>query len=312
MNILILGAAGFIGTNLALGLIEDEENTLTLADERNEYFDRFPIVVSEKSKRIVVKFDNDCPFETLVDNQDIVYHLISTNNPSTSNRDVVNEISDNISLSIRLLEACVKKHVGKVVFISSGGTVYGNGIKCPIKEDTPNNPITTYGIQKLTIEKLLYLYFYMYGLDYRVVRLSNPYGPYQRPSGKLGAITNFIYKALKNESIVVYGDGTVVRDYIYIDDAIRGIIAITKGNSKEKIFNLGSGRGTSINYVLETLERQLNHALKIEYTPGRTVDVKENYLDIGRYESEYGKLNPIALGEGMGKLENFMREYYKL
>ena len=113
----------------------------------------------------------------------------------------------------------------KIIFISSGGTIYGEG-KCPLSEEAPTNPITTYGIQKLTIEKIIYLYSYIHGIDYRIVRMANPYGPYQRPNGKLGAVTTFTYKALKNEMIEIYGDGTNVRDYIYIDDAIAAIINV--------------------------------------------------------------------------------------
>lgn len=108
------------------------------------------------------------------------------------------------------------------------GQVYGKEVDCPLKEKTATNPISSYGVQKVTIEKLLYLYRYMYGLDYRIIRLANPYGPYQRPNGVLGAVTTFTYKALKGDKIVVYGDGSVVRDFIYIDDAIRAIMKIVR------------------------------------------------------------------------------------
>ena len=200
------------------------------------------------------------------------------------------------------------KFVKKVVFISSGGTVYGKEVRCPLNEDTPTNPISSYGLQKVTIEKLLYLYNYMYGLDYRIIRLANPYGPYQRPNGVLGAVTTFTYKALKNEEIMVYGDGTVVRDYIYIDDALRGIKNIVEGKCEHKIFNLGSGYGISINELISCIEKTLSRNLKVIYMESRAVDVPENYLDISRYESYYGKLNPIGLKEGIMKTARFMEK----
>ena len=214
--------------------------------------------------------------------------------------------------SANLFEACVKCGVKKVVFISSGGTVYGKEADCPLTEDTPTNPISSYGVQKITIEKLLYLYNYMYGLDYRVIRLANPYGPYQRPNGILGAVTTFTYKALKNETITVYGDGSVVRDFIYIDDAIRAIMKIVNGDTKHHTFNLGCGYGTSIKQLLGTIELALGIKLDIIYVEGRKVDVPVNYLDINRYEKYYGALNPITLADGIKRTAEFMKREYLL
>lgn len=171
-------------------------------------------------------------------------------------------------------------------------------------------PLSSYGIQKLTIEKLLYLYNYIYGLDYRIIRLANPYGPYQRPDGILGAVTTFTYKALKNEEITVYGDGSVVRDFIYIDDAIRAILNIVDGTDGHHIFNLGCGYGTSIKKVLDTIQKILNHDIKIIYKEGRKVDVPMNYLDISKYEKYYGKLNPLSLENGIRKTIDFMKKTY--
>ena len=196
----------------------------------------------------------------------------------------------------------------KVVFISSGGTVYGKESNCPLSEITATNPICSYGLQKVAIEKLLYLYHYMYGLDYRIIRLANPYGPYQRPNGVLGAITTFTYKALKGEEIQVYGDGTVVRDFIYIDDAIRAILQIVEGENQHHIFNLGCGYGTSIKEVLNIIKDTLDVELNVVYKERRAVDVPTNYLDISRYEKYYGSLNPISLEEGIKKTAAFIKK----
>ena len=201
----------------------------------------------------------------------------------------------NIVVTSKLLDACVRTGVSKVVFISSGGTVYGKDVDCPIKENAETNPISSYGLQKITIEKLLYLYSYMHGLDYRVVRLANPYGPYQRPNGVQGAVTTFTYKALAGEEIVVFGDGSIVRDYIFIEDAVRGILDISEGLGTHRIYNLGSGYGTSIRQVLETVAEATGCRLNITYREGRSVDVPVNYLDISRYEEDFGKLAPISL-----------------
>lgn len=304
MNILLLGAAGFIGTNLTRKLLEDPNNKITLVDVKRDYF--IPDVCGNNVSIIESPIGENTDFAPLLCGQDIVYHLVSTTVPTTSNQQVANELTANVVMTARLLDACVACGVQKVIFISSGGTVYGKESRCPLTEDTATNPISSYGIQKVTIEKLLYLYHYMHGLDYRVVRLANPYGPYQRPNGILGAITTFTYKALNREQIIVYGDGSVVRDFIYIDDAVRGILAIANGEHPHKTFNLGSGYGTSIRQVLTQIQTALQIPLDIVWKESRKVDVPVNYLDISRYEEAFGPLNPISLQEGICKTADFM------
>ena len=232
--------------------------------------------------------------------------------PATSNQQISQELVANVIFSANLLDACVRCNVKKVVFLSSGGAVYGKEVDCPLKEKTATNPISSYGVQKISIEKLLYLYRYLYGLDYRIIRLANPYGPYQRPNGIQGAVTTFTYKALKGEEIVVYGDGSVVRDFIYIDDAIRGIIKIVDGENKHHTFNLGCGYGTSIKQLINIISSTLNVELKVTYKEARKVDVPVNYLDISRYEKYYGALNPISLQEGIMRTAQFMTDHYKI
>ena len=306
MNIAILGAAGFIGTNLSLALVKNTSDRITLVDKAESYFSNLEHFNWPNVKTLASSLNESETF-SMLEGQDIVYHLVSTNVPTTSNQHISQDIEANVLFSAHLFEACVKYGVKKVVFISSGGTVYGKEAACPLSEETATNPITSYGVQKITIEKLLYLYNYMYGLDYRIIRLANPYGPYQRPNGILGAVTTFTYKALKDEKITVYGDGSVVRDFIYIDDAINGILNIVNGECEHRTFNLGCGYGTSIREVLNTIRTALNCKLNIIYKAGRTVDVPVNYLDISRYEKYYGKLNPITLEDGIKKTADFMK-----
>ena len=307
MNILLLGAAGFIGTNLALSLSREKENRLTLVDVTSDFF---PQVCRDlpNAKILACPIGVDTDFSSLLAGQDVVYHLVSTTVPTTSNQQVADELTANVVMTAKFLDACVSCGVQKVVFISSGGTVYGKETACPLKEDTPTNPITSYGVQKVTTEKLLYLYRYMHGLDYRVVRLANPYGPYQRPNGVLGAVTTFTYKSLKGEPITVYGDGSVVRDFIYIDDAVRGILNIANSQGKHRTYNLGCGKGTSIRQVLDVIQSTLQIPMNIQYLPGRKVDVPVNYLDISRYESDCGVLHPVSLSEGILKTAAFMKD----
>ena len=303
-KVIVLGAAGFIGKNLSLRLIRDGFNV--------KCFDRagtdMTILQSENSNFIFgefADFSDDSKAEHILKDVDVVFHLISTTCPTNSNTNIESEFECNVLGTIRLLEACVKNNVKKIVFLSSGGTVYGKNHDGILAEEDETSPISSYGIQKLSIEKLLYLYYEMHGLDYRIVRLSNPYGPYQRPNGVQGVVSTFTWKALHEEDITVYGDGSVIRDYIYIDDAIEGILQIASDNSKNKLYNLGSGIGTSVNEVIETISKVIGRSLHIEYLESRKVDVPVNILNTGRFCDEFGTASVISMEEGVKRLIEF-------
>lgn len=306
MNVTIIGGAGFIGTNLAISLSVYKNYCITLIDRKAEFFETIKALNLNGVNYRISDYSLNTDFDNLLKGQDVVYHLASTNIPGTSNMHIPEELESNVIVTAKLLDACVRQNIKKLVFISSGGGVYGKKGKCPINEDMVTYPITSYGIQKVSIEKLLYLYRYQQGLDYRVIRLANPYGPYQRPDGKLGVVTTFIYRALTDGKLQVFGDGQVVRDFIYIDDAIRGILNITDGESEYRVFNLGSGVGTSINNVIKIIQKTLRLDLIVEYIAGRPTDVPVNYLDISRYEKEYGQLNPVKLEEGIRQTADFL------
>ena len=310
MKTIILGAAGFIGRNLAEKLAKKEGDPITLVDRNGDVLREMK---GQKGSRIQIKemdLVRQENYDEVLLGQDVVYHLISTTVPTTSNQQIPQEISDNVELTSRLLESCVRCGVKKVVYLSSGGTVYGMNQVCPLREGMETNPINSYGVQKVMNEKLLYLYQYLYGLDYRIIRLSNPFGPYQRPNGILGAVTTFTYKALKGEEIVVYGDGSVVRDYIYIEDEVKAILNIADDEGEDRLYKVGSGMGTSLCQLLKIIEDTLGLTLKIRYVPGRAVDVPVNYLDISRYEMKFGRFDVLSLPEGIRRTADFMmREY---
>ena len=299
MNITIFGAAGFIGTNLIINLAKDSSNTITAVDKNIAYFDNLKKMGFKNVNFAVSDFTSYSNYDSLLEGRETVFHLVSTTFPASSNKNIRKELNSNIGFSSNLFDSCARQNVKKIVFLSSGGAVYGKDATCPINENAAVNPISSYGLQKLAIEKMLSLYNYMYGIDYRIVRLSNPYGPYQRPDSGLGVVSTFVYKALKGEEAVVYGDGSAVRDFIYIDDAVRGILKIADGNDKNCLFNLGCGYGTSINQLIETIENTLGVRVNVKYADKRNTDVPVNYLDIGKFENTYGKLDPIKLENGI-------------
>ena len=274
MRIVVLGAAGFIGTNLIMRLAQNSSNEIIAVDERFDYFDQ--CLYKPNVKIIEQKFAYDADFQDIMKKADIVYHLVSTNNPSSSNMNIGSDIADNVLITVRILDACILEKISNVVFISSGVTVYGDLVRNPITEYEATNPINTYGIQKLTIEKILYLYYRMHGIDYRVVRLANPYGPHQRPNGRLGVI-------------------------------IDGIVNIASFKSEEKVFNLGSGVGTSVNEIIGIIEKLMGIPLQVEYRQKRSVDVPVNILDVTRYKYTFSINEFLNIHDGINKTI----EYFK-
>ena len=182
------------------------------------------------------------------------------------------DIETNLLGTVRLLNQVVKAKVGKVVFLSSGGTVYGPPQEVPIVETHQTNPICSYGITKLAIEKYLDLFFQLHGIDYTVLRLSNPFGERQRIQSSQGAVAVFLGKALRKEKIEIWGDGFVVRDYLHVSDVVSAMIASIDYQGSDRVFNIGSGSGVSLNEVVDGISQVL----------GRTID---KVLSDGPYRS---------------------------
>lgn len=298
MKSLILGSSGFLGKHLTQKLLElghqvtcfDISHTPMFANAM--YIDGF--------------FSKETNFEKLVHDHDIVFHLISSSFPN-STIPYEQEISENVFATLKLMEACVKQPGTRLVFISSGGTVYGQSKKgVPFNEQDETTPIASYGIQKLMIEKYLHLFHHQYGLDFKVVRLANPYGPGQNPKGAVGAIAVLLDRAKNDEVITIFGDGSSVRDYIYIDDAIQGLVNIALSETSEKVVNLGGGQGTSLTQVLESIQKVTGKSLTIDYLPQRSTDVDFSVLDITLYSKLFPKHTMVTLEQGISSFYSTM------
>lgn len=304
MKILLLGATGFIGTNLSLKMVDSDNNFVLLGrkinrDYKNLFKNKSNVEVLETNFCESIDFDN------LTKNVNVVYHLISSSIPAS---DRVFNNNEDIESTILLLESMVKNKCSKIVFISSGGAIYGNGKNLPFSEDDATNPISEYGIQKLLIEKYLYYYKFHYNIDYKVIRLSNPYGKFQEANKGQGLIATAIYNAINNKEILIYGDGNNTRDYIYIDDAINSIINIANNETRYDLYNVGSGIGYSINDVLNIIKEELEINIKVKYLDERKTDVIVNYLDTSRYKNEFGNPISIDIKEGIMKTINYWKE----
>ena len=300
MNCLVLGGNGFIGSHLVDKLLNEKHQVRVFDKYEERYRPPVPCVqycYGDFGNRGVLA-------EALLDT-DIVFHLINTTLPKTSNDDPAFDVQSNVINTLYLLEQSVLQKVKKVVFISSGGTVYGLPPYIPIGEDCPTNPICSYGIAKLAIEKYLGLFKYLYDLDYTILRPSNPFGIRQDPLGMQGAVSVFLGRAVRGEVITIC-DGEVVRDYIFIDDLIEGVYKAAVINTKSRIFNLGSGAGMSLNKVLETIRSVTNCEFKINYVAKRAFDVPKIVLDISRAKEELGWAPVVPFEAGLTKMLEFI------
>ena len=304
LKIIILGAAGFIGTNLVKRFAREGKSVLAI-DEDLAFF-REEIKRLPNVRCVAAPFSDGVDYSLFLEPGDLVFLLSCHSMPATSNVHLLPDFIDDIGPTIHFLDACAKAKVSKVIFTSSGGTVYGK-TGCPVNELAPTNPINSYGVQKLTIEKLFPIYLQNYGLEYVIARIANPYGPYQRPSGKLGVITNFIHSAITKGELTVYGDGSIVRDFIYIDDAVNMLINLSVTKTAHHIYNIGTGRGTSINEIVAILSDCVSNEIVVRYAYGRPVDVPVNYLDISRYIEEFGNPVFVPLAKGIRKTYSFLK-----
>ncbi len=284
MNCLVLGGGGFIGLNLCEALLEK--------DHKVRVFERPRLRIEGAAEKpeedkilsslewVEGDFSNPADIGSAVTGCDVIFHLIGTTLPKSSNDNPSYDIESNVISTLGLLEAARKMRVKKIVFISSGGTVYGIPREIPIPETHPTDPVCSYGIAKLAIEKYLHLYHYLYGLDYCILRVANPYGERQRVAAAQGAVAVFLHQALNNEAIEIWGDGSVVRDYVYIKDVVDAFLKAIDHSGSARTFNIGSGQGHSLKELLEIIESLLGHTVQRSYKEGRPLDVPKNVLDI--------------------------------
>lgn len=239
-------------------------------------------------------------WDDLVADADIVHHYAWSSIPSSANHDPGKDLVQNVGMTIKVLDALVRRRNGVIIFASSGGTVYGRLRETHVTEEHTLAPITAYGTSKATAELYLRLYRAMSGVDCRIVRISNPYGAGQDIGRGLGAISTFINRAIRNEPITIWGTGDVVRDYIHVSDVANclSMLALAPFN-EEFLFNVGSGVGYSLNSIVHQLEQSLGRELIVNRTQTRSFDVPSNILSIKRVNSVLGWYPRIALRQGI-------------
>ncbi|PNU20297.1 NAD-dependent epimerase [Geothermobacter hydrogeniphilus] len=296
MKVLVLGGNGFIGSHIVDQLLADGHSVCVYDRSPERFRDPLPGVDYR-----LAEFDDLASLAESLEGVDIVCHSLGTTVPSTSNKEPVFDIKSNLISTVRLLKLIVDSGVKKLIYLSSGGTVYGVPEMIPVIEEHPLCPICSYGVVKVSIEKYIHMFHHLYGLDYVILRASNPYGERQGHSGVQGVISTFVNKVARKVPVDIWGDGTIVRDYIYIGDLAKLCVSASFSNITGT-FNAGSGIGYSVLDIVNVISEVADGKVEINYHQGRNFDVPKIVLDINKARKMFLWSPSVSLRDGIGRV----------
>jgi UDP-glucose 4-epimerase len=293
MKVLAIGGCGFIGSHIVDRLLA-HGHSVRVFDRQAEGFRR-PLT---KVEYLYGNFGDRMAVVDALGGVDAVMHLVSTTLPSTADLDPKTDVQDNLVGTLGLLDSMVGLGIPRILFLSSGGTVYGPPDMIPIPESHPLRPINSYGIVKAAIEHYLEMYRRTRRISPITIRASNPYGPRQAHTGVQGVISTFLTRILAGERLEIWGDGSVVRDYLHVAD-LAELCALAIGSDKVGPYNAGSGEGTSLRELIDILRTVTGMAVEPIYKPGRAIDVQTSVLDPSRARADFNWKNKIPLLDGV-------------
>jgi UDP-glucose 4-epimerase len=274
---LVLGAGGFIGSHLCHALVREGAQVHGFG-RPSKFTDALPPI-----RWTTGEFSDRTALARALDGADVVFHLLGGTNPEVSNKDPLADLQASTVASLQLLELGRAAGVSKVVFVSSGGTVYGVPQFVPTSETAATEPISAYGINMLMVEKYLALYHHLHGLRSVALRVANPFGPYQSPYRRQGVVAALIETYLARRPVELWGDGHVVRDFLYVGDLAEAIARAACYNGPHQVINIGSGVGRSLLELVESVAVALDMPpATVNHKPARRGDVPSNVLDIAR------------------------------
>lgn len=276
MRVAVLGGNGFIGSHV-VDALRNTDHEVTVFDRTMErYRDPLPGV-----DYMLGDFSDKMALAEALNGKDVVYHLISTTFPGTANLDPKADVASNLIGTLSLIETMNYLGIKRLVYLSSGGTVYGTAPSHPIPEDFPLNPINSYGIVKVSIERYLEMFRICHGLQPVAIRAANPFGPRQGHVGVQGVVATFMHNLRDGKPIEIWGDGRVIRDYLHVADL--AALCVTAANSDFcGAVNAGSGQGRSLLDLIEAISDVSGHRIAPNFKSGRKIDVPYSVLDITR------------------------------
>lgn len=305
--VVVLGGLGFIGSHLSRALVQ--------AGFPVRIFDKLytsrELIEDIESSIEVIEGDAERPQDVLgaLSGGEICFHLIHTTVPGSSMQDPGYDVQSNVVSSARWMSQLHRISIRSLFFISSGGTVYGLPQTNPITEDHPTNPLCSYGITKLGIEKYALLYGKLYGIECRILRPSNVYGEGQKLNINQGLIGVFADRILREQPIEIWGDGAGLRDYLYVNDLTSGILQLIEYRGPYTIFNISTGEGHSVLEIIEILGEIIGKKPQLAFKPPRGFDVPANILSSHRLREATGWRPRTRLREGIKQYIHWLQNF---
>jgi len=293
LHIIVLGGHGFIGSHFVKHAVRAGHRVSVvdlLAAPRHPHGEAFDFHRAGTA---------DLATETdLLRSADVLVHCAYSTVPATANADPARDITENLIPLVALLEAMDTVGLRRMVYLSSGGAVYGPPRTVPITEEHPLDPLSAYGVSKVASEKYLGMYAANRELRPTIIRPANPYGVDQGKVGLLGAVTTFLNLLAANQAATLWGDGSIIRDFVHIDDVSRLLLAAAE-QDHPGTYNCGSGSGNSLIELIETINTITGQQLIVHHEPARPFDPPEIILDIAAARRTFGWVPRISLADGI-------------
>lgn len=305
MKVLVTGGAGFIGSHLTDALIGRGDQVLVVDNLVSGVKEN----LNSKAKFFELDVASPATYNLILNEKpEIIFHLAAHIDVRRSVEDPVFDAQTNILGSLNVIAAASSAKIKKIIFSSTGGAIYGEADIIPTPETYDPQPLAPYGLAKLTIERYLSLWRKLNGLEFVVLRYANVYGPRQALKGEAGAVAIFTRKLLRGDELSVFGDGSQTRDFIYVADVVAANLAAVK-LAGGGTFNIGTGRETSINALLQDLLKITHCKIKPSHLPAKSGEVLRSAIDASAAKRILGWEPKVSLEEGLMKTVEFFRSY---
>lgn len=297
-HVLVIGAAGFIGQHTVQALLSLGRSVVAM-DIKSLSAGSF--LHEEGLSWASGPADDRVALAAALEGCSQVIYLVSGSLPATANAHIAHEVQHHVAEALAVAEFCDQQGIESFIFASSGGTVYGIDSEHPIVETAPTNPRNAYGVSKLAIEHYLRLIGTMRTMRTLSLRISNPYGVGQVARRAQGFVAAAMQAAWSGQTLPIWGDGTVIRDYAFVTDVANAFAKALDYNGSEYVINIGSGLGYSQIDIIKGIEAISGRKINVEFTPSRSIDVRSNVLSIERASREMYWTPEIDLSKGLEK-----------
>ena len=307
MRILVTGGAGFIGSHTVDALVASGAGEVSVLDDlstgkRNQ--------VNAKATLYQTDLRDGAAVASVVERvrPEIIFHLAAQMDVRRSVADPAFDAQVNLVGFLNLIESARRHGLRRVIFSSTGGAIYGEQDEFPCSEDHPLRPVSPYGVAKLATEAYLFFYKVEYGIDYLALRFGNVYGPRQDPHGEAGVVAIFCGRMLDGKPVTIYGDGTQTRDYVYVGDVVRAVVAAAKSSASGIALNIGTGIETNVNDLYSTLAGIADFPTRAEHVAARPGEQKRSVISPARAEQELGWRPEKKFADGLEETFKYFKQ----